>query len=153
MNVATTILLDTNVLVYAHDTRDWRKQGVAVALYDRLVRRDRAAISTQTLSEFFNAATRRLPDAMTAVEALRVLSDYARSCTVIPLTADAVLDAARAAPAPSISIWDAQIWAVARLNGIRYVLSEDWQDGRELDGVRFLNPFAPGFDVELLALD
>jgi predicted nucleic acid-binding protein len=30
------------------------------------------------------------------------------------------------------------------------VLSEDFQDRRLIDGVRFLNPFAPSFDLSTL---
>ena len=31
--------------------------------------------------------------------------------------------------------------ATARDAGVSVVLSEDFQDGREIDGVRFVNPF------------
>jgi len=31
-----------------------------------------------------------------------------------------------------------------------YVLSEDFSDGRTIDGVTFVNPFAEGFDLEAL---
>lgn len=35
------------------------------------------------------------------------------------------------------------MWSVVRRAGARFLLSEDLQDGRELEGVRFLNPFNP----------
>jgi predicted nucleic acid-binding protein len=41
-----------------------------------------------------------------------------------------------------ISFWDAMLWAVAREAGCCYVLSEDFQNGRTLGGVTFVNPFA-----------
>jgi predicted nucleic acid-binding protein len=37
--------------------------------------------------------------------------------------------------------WDAQIWATAKLNQIPQVLSEDFQHGRAVEGVEFVNPF------------
>jgi predicted nucleic acid-binding protein len=40
-----------------------------------------------------------------------------------------------------LSFWDALIWATARNAGVPVVLSEDYQDGREIEGVRFVNPF------------
>ena len=49
-----------------------------------------------------------------------------------------------------MSYWDAQLWATARLNQVDLVLSEDFQDGRVLHGVRFVNPFAPSFDLAAL---
>ena len=38
--------------------------------------------------------------------------------------------------------WDAQVWAVARLNQVPFVFSEDCNPGATLEGVRFVNPFA-----------
>jgi predicted nucleic acid-binding protein len=43
----------------------------------------------------------------------------------------------------SLSFWDAMIWATARRAGCRLLISEDGQDGRMLDGVTIVNPFAP----------
>jgi predicted nucleic acid-binding protein len=40
-----------------------------------------------------------------------------------------------------------QILAVAVHNGAKYVFSEDFQDGRVMDGVTFVNPFATSFDL------
>jgi len=37
--------------------------------------------------------------------------------------------------------WDAQIWATAKLNQIPKILSEDFQHGRAIEGVVFVNPF------------
>jgi predicted nucleic acid-binding protein len=52
--------------------------------------------------------------------------------------------------AHSLSYWDALIWAVAKLNQVPYVLTEDQQHGLFLEGVRFANPFVPEFDLALL---
>ena len=35
------------------------------------------------------------------------------------------------------------LWATARRAGCRLLLSEDFQDGRDLGGVLFANPFDP----------
>ena len=42
-----------------------------------------------------------------------------------------------------LSFWDAMLWATAKRAGCRMLFSEDLQDGRRLDGVLFVNPFAP----------
>jgi predicted nucleic acid-binding protein len=36
------------------------------------------------------------------------------------------------------------------LNGVPIILSEDFEDGRVIDGVRFIDPFARDFDAEAL---
>lgn len=43
-----------------------------------------------------------------------------------------------------LAFWDAMLWALA---GMRHLLSEDFQDGFELERVVFVNPFAPSNDV------
>ena len=42
-----------------------------------------------------------------------------------------------------LSFWDAMLWATASRAGCRMLFSEDLEDGRGLDGVLFVNPFAP----------
>jgi predicted nucleic acid-binding protein len=42
-----------------------------------------------------------------------------------------------------LSFWDALLWATVRRAGIAVLVSEDFQDGRVIEGVRFVNPFVP----------
>lgn len=60
-----------------------------------------------------------------------------------------VQEAIRGVVEHKFSYWDAQIWATARLNQIPIVLSEDFSHGRFVEGVHFLNPFAPGVELPL----
>jgi predicted nucleic acid-binding protein len=39
------------------------------------------------------------------------------------------------------AFWDAMLWGAAQPAGVRHLLTEDLQDGFELAGVRFVNPF------------
>ena len=48
-----------------------------------------------------------------------------------------------------LSFWDAMLWATADRVGVRYLLTEDFQDGRVLGGVTFVNPFAAGNEALL----
>ena len=63
------------------------------------------------------------------------------------LTPLIVLEAARGVRDYSLSYFDAQLWATARLNQVPLLLSEDFQDGRLLEGVRFLNPLTAEFNL------
>jgi len=45
-----------------------------------------------------------------------------------------------------LAFWDAMLWAAAQRPGVRHLLTEDLQDGFELGGVRFVNPFEPAND-------
>ena len=46
-----------------------------------------------------------------------------------------------------LAFWDAVLWGAARRVGARYLLTEDVQDGFDLDGLRFVDPFAPVNDL------
>jgi len=59
-----------------------------------------------------------------------------------------IYEAIRGVKEHKFSYWDAQIWVSARLNQISLVLSEDFADNSLADGVRFVNPLMPVFDLE-----
>ncbi len=143
-------LVDTNVLVYVHDPRDRRKQAVAADLLDTLFAAEQVVISVQCMTEFF-AAVRRLPDAMSPTQALAQIERIARASRIVDLTAAVTFEALRGAERHRLSVWDALIWSAAKLNQIPYVLTEDAEHGRILEGVRYLDPFDPAFDLRILS--
>lgn len=146
----STFLVDTNVLVYAYDSRDQTKRDRAVLVLEELGRSRLGALSVQVLGEFFWTTTRKLPAPLTAAEAERNLIDFARSWTIFDLNASIVLEAVRAAQRHSLAYWDGLIWATAKMNGVPNILSEDFAHGMLLEGVRILNPFSERFDLSLL---
>jgi len=135
------VLLDTNVLVYAYDRRDASKRDAAIALLRALVHVGETAVSVQVLGELFWTISRHIPDPLTAVEATDEVARHARTWQVVELSSDTVRTATRAVAQYGLPYWDALIWAAARLAGIPVILSEDFQDDREIEGVTFQNPF------------
>lgn len=146
--MAINVLIDTNVLVYAHDRSEPSKQFHALMVLDRLQATGIGALSVQTLSEFFNATTRRIKSPLSLDDAARQIERLIRSWMVFDLTPMAVLEATRGVRTHQFSYWDAQIWAVARLNQIPIVFTEDIPSAPSIDGVRFINPFASNFDLD-----
>ena len=67
------------------------------------------------------------------------------ACALLP---QVVLESARGVSDHLLPYYDAQIWAVARLNHISVVFGEDFNSGSTLEGVRFVDPFAAGFRNE-----
>jgi predicted nucleic acid-binding protein len=145
---AGNLLVDTNVLVYAYDRSEPEKQKRALGLLEALSANETGVLSVQVLSEFFNSITRKIASPLSISDAYERLKNYAAAWPILDLTELIVLEAARGVRDHQFSLWDAQIWASARLNQIPLVLSEDFQDGANIEGVRFLNPFAPEFDVQ-----
>ena len=52
-----------------------------------------------------------------------------------------LLKAVKAVRLHRLSFWDAMLWATVREAGVKQLISEDFQNGRELEGVTFVNPF------------
>ncbi len=149
-NGSTAFLIDTNVLVYAHDPRDRKKQKQAFRVLDTLIGSGRAVLSVQCLTEFFSVTTRRLPEPLERVVAMAQVERLIRSCQILDLSPAVVLEGCRGSTEYGLSIWDALIWAVVKLNQVPFVLTEDAEHERYLEGVRFLNPFHPSFDLAFL---
>lgn len=145
-------LIDTNILVYGHDPRDRAKQDLAILLVESLITAERAVLSVQCLSEFFRTVTQRLPEPLSSALASAQVQRFAESCRVLDLTPAVVLEGCGGVVRHGMSIWDALIWAVAKLNQVPVVLTEDAPHERFLEGVRFLNPFSPSFDFRTLGV-
>jgi predicted nucleic acid-binding protein len=139
--------VDTNVLVYAYDRSEPEKQRLALEILDRLAMSGSGMLSTQVLSEFFVAVTRKIAAPLSVDEAFDRVRSYLRAWAVVDVTAMIVLEATRGVREHQFSYWDAQIWAAARLNQIPTVISEDFNVGAVTEGVRFVNPFAVGFRI------
>ena len=144
------ILVDTNVLVYSFDPRDQAKQAQARKVIDLLLGNARAVLSVQCLTEFFHIVRWRLPEPLPADDAFLEASRFSRVCPVYSLTQPVVMEALQASNSYQMSIWDALIWAIAKINQIPYVLTEDADHGRLLEGIHYLNPFHADFDIALL---
>jgi predicted nucleic acid-binding protein len=144
------ILIDTNLLVYVYDWRDPIRQNIAVHVVGSLAKVGNGRLSSQCLSEFFNAATKRKTnqDAILSIaDAINETEKLARAFAVYPITQQVVLEALRGVRQYHLQFWDAQIWAAARLNQIPIIFSEDFQNGAAFEGVNFVNPFIPSFQL------
>lgn len=144
------VLIDTNVLVYAYDRSEPAKQKRALEILDALAESKVGVLSAQVLSEFFNTITRKISSPLTVADAYKRLKNFAAAWPVLDVTELVVLEAARGVRDHQLAFWDAQIWAVARLNQIPLILSEDFRSDAVIEGVRFLNPFVPTFDVQTI---
>lgn len=131
-------LVDTNILVYAREQLQPAKRGLAIELIDRLGASGELFLSAQILNEFSAVSLRRRTP---VVDVLAAVTNWCDLATVLPLKASATAAALEAVEKHGLSFWDALIWATAREAKVSVVLSEDFQHGREIDGVRFENPF------------
>ena len=136
--VAVDFTLDTNILIYAIDSSQGSKHEVARGLLVHAAR-TRQALMLQSLNEFASVTRgKRLISLATLQEAME---RNRNAFVLVAASVDDLLLALQAQEEHNLPLWDALFWATARRAGCRLILSEDFQDGRELGGVRFVNPF------------
>lgn len=150
--MAGSILVDTNVLVYSVDIRDLDKLERARNALDALRSGGCLVLSQQVLSEFARVTTERIPHPLTAEQATARVGEFARSTRILPVTPVVIADALGVAERAGRSFWDAQLIATARVHGVSTIVSEDFEDGGVCEGVRFVDPFADGFDPASLGV-
>jgi predicted nucleic acid-binding protein len=129
--------VDTNVFVYAVDTDEPDKRATA----QRVLATVRPIlVSTQVLSEYYVAVTRKLARPLGPAAAAADVDDLAE-LPIVTVDAKLVRDAVRASQRWQVSHWDALIIEAARTGGCGRVLSEDLDPGTDFGGIRVENPF------------
>jgi predicted nucleic acid-binding protein len=133
--------VDTNILMYAHDTAAGEKHERAKKVVKELWRDRSGAVSTQVLQELcvnLRRKTAKPPDIKTTRD---IVMDYLTWHLVVNGGAS-ILDALEIEERYKVSFWDALVIAAAQECGARVLYSEDLSDGQMYGSVRVVNPFA-----------
>ncbi len=132
--------IDTNVLIYAHDTDAGIKHETAAAVLRDLWSQRAGALSTQVLQEFYVNVTRKIAKPLSKPAARAVVDSYTIWCA--ETTAAEISAAFAIEDDAGIGFWNALIIAAARKAGAGRILSEDLNSGQTIAGVRIENPFS-----------
>jgi predicted nucleic acid-binding protein len=131
--------LDTNILLYSISTvpDEAGKRDRAAGLLDR----EDNALSVQVLTEFYVQATRpSRANAISHGEATTLIRAWTRF-PVQDITLGVMEDALEIRATYGFSYWDSAIISAAKSLGCPELCTEDMSHGREVAGVRIVNPF------------
>ena len=131
--------LDTNVLVYAYDAGDPRKQHIAQDLVRHAIAGDIVA-SPQVLAEFAATLLHKLSPAVNPGDVTHIL-DVLASIKLVPTDGHTVRRAVEARGQYGIHFYDGMIVAAAERGGCTRIWSEDLNSGQSYLGVLVQNPF------------
>jgi predicted nucleic acid-binding protein len=135
--------IDTNILMYAHDTAVGVKHERAKALVEELWRDRTGIVSTQVLQEL-SVNLRRKSGRPLDVRATReIVADYL-TWQVIVNGGESILEALDLEARYQISFWDALVLQAAQASGAEVLYSEDLSDGQTYGSVRVVNPLRTG---------
>lgn len=132
--------LDSNMLIYAFDKNDSEKMDFVSDFLHKLKQNSEPIISTQTLGEFFNVATKKLK--LSKEIATAICEQFVQMFPVYEISTENVLHAMKISKGTQFSYWDSLILAVAIDSGCSTVYSEDLSDGQIVEGLRIVNPFS-----------
>jgi predicted nucleic acid-binding protein len=132
--------LDSNVLVYAYQFNDPRKQRVAQELVRGAVA-GKALISTQVLAEFTAILLHKFASPVPPDVMIGIL-DKLSSIKVITPDAGLVRRAVEAQSLYKLHFYDCMIVAAAERAGCERIWSEDLNASQMYFGVTVANPFA-----------
>src|SRR4051794_23409019 len=131
--------VDTNILMYAHDTAAGDKHARAKALVEDLWQNRSGVVSTQVLQELAVNLRRKTKKPLDAKATREVVSDYL-TWQVVVNGGDAILEALDLEARYQISFWDALVVQAAQASGAATLYSEDLSDGQTYGSVKVVNP-------------
>jgi predicted nucleic acid-binding protein len=134
------VFFDTNILVYANDSAEARKQKIARNLIKNALREHRAVISVQVLSEFWVTVTQKIKHPLPESVAEKELELF-ELMDIVDLRLSVFQDALKMKKLFSLSFWDSLILSAASTANSKIVYSEDMQDGLIVSDMRIENPF------------
>ncbi len=130
--------LDANILFYALNPDDMLKHHVAMRLWEGATAND-CVLTLQALGEVYHAVNRKA--SARVAEARRALMLLASVVPVVSANRDDFISVLQLHGERPVQFWDSMLWATARRSGCHVILTEDFQDRVDSDGVRYLNPF------------
>jgi predicted nucleic acid-binding protein len=131
--------VDTNILVYAHDTTAGVKHVHAKALIEELWRERTGVVSTQVLQELCVNVRRKAGRPVDLNTAREIVADYL-AWEVVTNTGQSILEALELERRYRISFWDALVVQAAQSSGAAVLYSEDLSDGQTYGDVLVVNP-------------
>ena len=134
------VFVDSNVLIYAHDSDAGAKQQRAAERLKQLWDNGQGRLSTQVLQEFYVNATRKIKKPLARSLAREIIRNYGL-WVESAITTSTLVRASEIGEAWKISFWDGMILAAAEQDGARELLSEDLKHGQVIAGIQVVNPF------------
>jgi predicted nucleic acid-binding protein len=136
--------VDTNILMYAHDTSAGPKHERAKAVVEELWRDRTGVVSTQVLQELSVNLRRKAGRPLDTKATREIVVDYL-TWQVVVNGGDSILEALDLEARHQIPFWDALVLQAAQASGAEILYSEDLSHGQTYGLVRVINPLrAPG---------
>jgi predicted nucleic acid-binding protein len=139
--------VDTNILMYAHDTSAGPKHERAKALVEDIWRERTGIVSTQVLQELSVNLRRKAGRPLDVKATREIVADYL-AWQVVVNGGESILEALDLEARYHVSFWDALVLQAAQASGAEILYSEDLSDGHAYGSVRVVNPLRDRHDTQ-----
>ncbi len=130
--------IDSNVFIYAADSKNHAKRSVARKLISSAVLSGGYRINVQVLNEFSSVAYRKLG---LAIEEIKAYLEMFRALPVLPVSADVTEKGLDVMNRYGLQFYNSLLLVAASENGCDEFVSEDLNDGQIYCGMKAVNPF------------
>jgi predicted nucleic acid-binding protein len=131
--------VDTNILIYAHDTSAGLKHARARQLIETLWDTGKGVLSTQVLQELCVNLRRKVAKPPSVDDLRRLIQDYL-SWEIVVNSPQSIIQALEIEVRYKVSYWDALVIQAAETSGAAVLYSEDLADGQRYGPVQVVNP-------------
>lgn len=140
----TKALVDSNILIYAHDAADGFKQQKAIQLLtDYFEQKNQLFFSTQVLEEFYVNVTAKIPEPLSPKQAREIIEKLIQynPTAILTVLPEQLLSASHLQEQTTVHFWDCLIAETAKANGVYTILTENTKDFSKISGIKAKNPF------------
>jgi predicted nucleic acid-binding protein len=132
---------DSNVLIYAFDTEAGRKGERARTLLGMAARTGAGVLSYQVFQELISVMQKKYRIKPSNAETKRILAETRKDFEVVESSGELLASALDMRERFNFSWYDSLIVAAGLQANCQLLVSEDMQDGLDIDGMMIVNPF------------
>ena len=133
--------IDTNIIVYIFDRKNIGKQKISVNILNKALGKMDAMVSFQVIGEFCNVALKKFDVPLSIFDCKYFINNFLFPiCEIFP-GLDLYNKAIEIKEITSYGFYDSMIIASAVYGNCNILYSEDLNTGKEIMGVKIVNPY------------
>ncbi len=134
-------LVDSNILVYAYDKSEPKKQCLAAGIIKQRWLEQDGVLSIQNLAEFYHIVAKRISSPIPIDTAKQIVLDLIDGFEIIRYNENTIVNAINNQAIYKIHFWDALIVATMEENGIDTIITENEKHFQQVKWIKATNPF------------
>ena len=133
-------LVDSNILIYAFDKDDKRKNQKAAKLLQEVMLSEKGFLSAQNLAEFHINATSKISRPISKEDSQEIIAELSLNFHILKYNEKTIFNAINMENLYKVHFWDALIAATMQENNLKTIYTENTNDFKKIPWVAAINP-------------